>query len=178
MVIIREADTADVADMRTLFEEYAHSLGIDLGFQDFEQELASLPGAYASPTGRLLLAADGASPVGCVAVRRLSDDACEMKRLYVRPKARGQRLGRRLAEAAIGFGRTAGYRAIRLDTLPSMGTAQELYRRLGFREVAPYRYNPVPGRHSWSWYPAARLTREGSRPLADETPGSYCPRHK
>ena len=145
VIIIREADNADVAEIRKLFEEYAQSLGIDLGFQDFEQELASLPGAYAPPAGRLLLAADGASPVGCVAVRRLGDDMCEMKRLYVRPEVRGQRLGRKLAEAAIAFGRGAGYRAMRLDTLPSMATAHELYRQLGFREVAPYRYNPVPG---------------------------------
>ena len=145
MVIIREADNADVADIRTLFEEYAQSLGIDLGFQGFEQELASLPGAYAPPAGRLLLAADGARRVGCVAVRRLGDDMCEMKRLYVRPEARGQRLGRRLAEAAIAFGRAAGYRSMRLDTLPSMATAHELYQELGFRDIAPYRYNPVHG---------------------------------
>ena len=146
MVIIREADrTGDVAEIQILFAEYASSLGIDLGFQDFESELASLPGAYSPPRGRLLVASDGARPVGCVGIRRLDGDVCEMKRLYVRPEARGQGLGRRLAEAAIAFARAAGYRAMRLDTLPSMAAAHELYRELGFRDVAPYRYNPVPG---------------------------------
>ena len=142
---IREAhDGADIADVRLLFEEYAQSLGIDLGFQDFAAELSGLPGAYARPSGVLLLAT-AARAVGCVAVRRLDPDVCEMKRLYVRPEGRGHAAGRALAEAAIAFATTAGYHAMRLDTLPTMTGAQALYRQLGFRDVPPYRFNPVPG---------------------------------
>jgi len=145
MTTIREADsTADVAEIRVLFEEYAQSLAVGLGFQDFENELASLPGAYSPPGGCLLLAKSGARSVGCVGVRRLDAAICEMKRLYVRPEARGQRLGRSLVEAAIAFARAAGYGAMRLDTLPTMTAAQDLYRHMGFRDVAPYRYNPIP----------------------------------
>jgi ribosomal protein S18 acetylase RimI-like enzyme len=144
MVTIRPANSAaDIAEIQALFEEYAQSLGIDLGFQDFEHELASLPGAYAPPSGCLLLAAKNLRSVGCVGVRRLDARVCEMKRLYVRPEARGLGLGRRLATAAIAYAQAAGYRAMRLDTMPTMVAAQELYRQLGFREVAPYRYNPV-----------------------------------
>ena len=114
MATIREADgRVDIDEIRTLFEEYAQSLGVDLSFQDFGVELAGLPGAYASPGGRLLLAVDGTRPVGCVGVRPLGDGICEMKRLYVRPEARGQGLGRELTQAAIAFGRAAGYRAMR-----------------------------------------------------------------
>lgn len=146
MVMIREADgVVDMADVRTLLEEYAQSLGIDLGFQDFDAELAGLPGAYSRPDGVLLLAATAAGTAGCVAVRRLDADVCEMKRLYVRPDARGHAVGRALAEAAVACGRAAGYRAMRLDTLPTMTKAQALYRELGFRDVPPYRYNPVTG---------------------------------
>jgi GrpB-like predicted nucleotidyltransferase (UPF0157 family)/ribosomal protein S18 acetylase RimI-like enzyme len=146
MAAIREADSrADITQIRLLFEEYARSLGVDLSFQDFNEELASLPGAYSGPGGRLFLAADGARAVGCVGVRPLGDGICEMKRLYVRPEARGQALGRTLAEAAITFAKAANYHAMRLDTLPTMAAAQDLYKELGFRDVAPYRYNPVPG---------------------------------
>ena len=145
MATIREAEgSVDIEEIRALFEEYAQSLGVDLSFQDFGAELAGLPGAYAPPGGRLLLAVNGTRSVGCVGVRPLGDGICEMKRLYVRPEARGQGLGRELTEAAIAFAKAAGYRAMRLDTLPTMGAAQDLYRQLGFREVAPYRYNPVP----------------------------------
>jgi len=143
---LREAIGApEIAEVRTLFEEYAGTLGIDLEFQNFGEELAGLPGAYSRPGGLLLLAAIGARSVGCVAVRRLDDDRCEMKRLYVRDEGRGHGVGLALATAAIAFARTAGYRIILLDTLPSMAAAQTMYRRLGFREVPPYRYNPVPG---------------------------------
>jgi ribosomal protein S18 acetylase RimI-like enzyme len=145
-VVIREATTdEDVGVARALIAEYADSLGVDLDFQDFSRELASLPGDYVRPRGVLLLASIGGRDVGCVGVRPLETDGCEMKRLYVRTSARGTGTGRRLADAAIAFAREAGYRTMRLDTLPGMDSAQHLYRTLGFREVAPYRYNPVPG---------------------------------
>jgi ribosomal protein S18 acetylase RimI-like enzyme len=146
MVTIRDVDRrADIAEIRVLFEEYARSLSIDLGFQGFNEELAGLPGVYSRPTGCLLLATAAGRSVGCVAVRRLDADRCEMKRLYVRPEARGEGVGRSLAEAAVAFGRAAGYHAMLLDTLPTMAAALALYRELGFRDVPPYRHNPVPG---------------------------------
>ncbi len=142
---IVSADSSErVAAAAQLFVEYAASLGVDLSFQDFDRELAGLPGAYAPPRGCLLLAVHG-EPIGCVAVRPIDPNTCEMKRLYVRPVARGSGAGRRLAEAAIAFARDAGYAAIRLDTLPSMRSAQGLYRTLGFVEIPPYRFNPVEG---------------------------------
>ena len=129
-----------IATVAALFREYASSLGVDLSFQHFEEELASLPGDYAPPRGRLLLASEG-----CVALRPLDGDICEMKRLYVRPSARGTGLGRALIERAIDEARAIGYRAMRLDTLPAMHAAKSLYRELGFREIEPYRFNPVEG---------------------------------
>ena len=147
MFTIRPAgSSADIAAVRTLFQEYADSLGIDLCFQDFETELRTLPGAYAPPFGGLLLAERGVEAVGCVALRPLEPPTiAELKRLYVRPAARGTGLGKTLTEAALVLARQAGYAHIRLDTLPSMAAAQTLYRRLGFREVAPYRVNPIVG---------------------------------
>lgn len=145
-LLLRVADRSDdVAVVRELFEEYARGLGLDLAFQHFDTELAGLPGDYAPPRGRLWLAFDGARAAGCAALRPLAPDVAEMKRLYVRPEARGTGLGRRLAEAVITAARELGYERLRLDTLPSMGAAIALYRELGFVEIARYRHNPVPG---------------------------------
>ena len=138
----------DVEVVRELFREYADGLGIDLSFQGFEEEVRSLPGGYAPPQGALLLAkgeAGAPKALGCVAVRRLDAETAEMKRLYLRPDARGRGLGRLLAEAALAEARRLGYRRLRLDTLPGMEAAQGIYRELGFREIAAYRANPVPG---------------------------------
>ncbi len=145
MKIILAESTAEVDHARYLFREYEASLGISLCFQNFEQELAELPGAYAPPEGRLLLAYAEGEPVGCVALRKFGAGVAEMKRLYLRPSGRGQKLGRRLALAVIEEARRIGYTRIRLDTLPAMKEAIGLYRSLGFAEIAPYTYNPVPG---------------------------------
>jgi putative acetyltransferase len=143
---LRQASSpAEVAIARTLFEEYQKGLGISLCFQNFDAELAGLPGAYAAPEGRLLLAFADAEPAGCVALRKLEDGICEMKRLWVRPAFRGTRLGRRLAEAVLAEARAAGYRAVRLDTLPSMREAQALYVLLGFVDIPPYNDHPIEG---------------------------------
>jgi putative acetyltransferase len=145
-VLVRPATSAgDIAEARRLLEQYEASLDVDLRYQGFEEELAGLPGAYAPPRGRLLLAVDGSAPAGCVALRPLGDDVCEMKRLYVSPAARGRRVGRLLAETVIREARLIGYCRMRLDTLPSMKEALALYRALGFEEIAPYYASPVAG---------------------------------
>ncbi len=145
-VRIRAATTpADFALARTLFLEYAASLGFDLGFQDFTSEVDSLPGAYAAPGGCILIAEDDGGAAGCIAVRPLAADVCEMKRLYVRPAWRGRGAGRDLAGAALREARACGYRRMRLDTVPGMEAAIALYRALGFRAIPPYRPNPIPG---------------------------------
>jgi putative acetyltransferase len=133
----------ELAAVRDLFLEYAASLNFSLCFQDFETELEGLPGAYAPPQGTLLLAQSGGEFAGCVGVRPLAAGRCEMKRLYVRGQYRGTGLGRRLAERAIAFARSAGYRSMLLDTLPQMEQATRLYRELGFVRCAPY-YDNTP----------------------------------
>ncbi len=131
---------------RELFLEYAQSLGFSLCFQNFDQELASLPGDYAPPRGRLLLAYVAAVAAGCVALHPLEADVCEMKRLYVRPQFRGLGIGRALVDRILAEARAAGYSRMRLDTVaPIMRDAVRMYRALGFGEIAPYRANPIPG---------------------------------
>jgi len=146
MLSIRAAVAGDeLLQVRRLFEEYAAGLAIDLCFQGFEEELAGLPGQYEPPEGGLLLAFWGNAPAGCVAFRPLEAGICEMKRLYVRPEFRALGVGRELAERVIREAAQVGYGKMRLDSLPSMVVARKLYRRLGFREIAPYRPNPVKG---------------------------------
>ena len=142
---IQDCNVNQLNDVRALFREYADSLGNHLCFQEFEKELANLPGDYAPPAGRLLVAVEDARFAGCVALRRVEDQVCEMKRLYVRPTYRGSGLGRRLAETLIATAQDARYGKIRLDTLPSMEAAFKLYHSLGFTEIPSYRFNPVEG---------------------------------
>ena len=158
----------DRATVDSLFHEYATGLGIDLSFQGFDDELANLPGKYAPPGGRLLLALAGGAPAGCVALRPLNNSGCEMKRLYVRPQFRGQGIGRRLVDELIASAREAGCWRIYLDTLPSMGDAIALYESVGFRDIQPYCHNPVSGAR----FLALDLKRhtEPSPPICDSRP--------
>ena len=136
---------AEIEETRALFREYADSLGFDLSFQDFESELATLPGEYAPPGGQLLLARENEQLAGCVGVRPFAPGTCEMKRLYVRPAFRKCGLGRALAVAAVEAGRRIGYARMCLDTVPWMTEAIALYRSLGFVTIPPYRANPIAG---------------------------------
>ena len=144
---LKQAESpAQIAQARELFLEYAESLGFSLGFQSFDQELSGLPGDYAPPDGRLLVAEYRGQLAGCVALHRLESEVCEMKRLYLRPQLRGRGVGRALAETVIAEARAIGYRKMRLDTVaPVMPTAVAMYRRLGFVEIEPYCLNPIAG---------------------------------
>jgi len=145
-VTIVQAETDEtIAIAKELFLEYAVSLGFDLCFQNFDRELAGLPGDYAPPSGRLLVAFEKGNAVGCVALRRLDAGVCEMKRLYVRPAHRGRELGRTLAERIVKEAREIGYEKIRLDAIRTMEPAVTLYKTIGFEEIAPYRVNPIEG---------------------------------
>jgi len=160
------ASVPDLDAVRTIFREYAAGLGVDLCFQNFEQELASLPGDYAEPRGALFLAHVDGELAGCCALRALDSadypNASEMKRLYVRKAFRGFGLGRQLAEAALDAARRAGYDCVLLDTLDDMEAARALYEDLGFEDVPPYYHNPVPGAH----YLKADLWNSAPAPLS------------
>jgi putative acetyltransferase len=143
--IARATTATEIETTRNLIREYGESLGIDLGYQNFEAELRTLPGDYSPPWGALLHVRDGEGDVGCVALRPLSSSVCEMKRLYVRPRCRGRGIARRLIAAILDEARRTGYLAIRLDTLPTMSAARALYKSLGFRPIAPYHKSPISG---------------------------------
>lgn len=146
MRIFHATSTEDVQRARTLFEEYAKGIGISLCFQNFDKELTNLPGDYAAPDGKLLLAEENNQLAGCIALRKLGDGVCEMKRLFVRPAFRGQKLGRVLVESIIDEARKLGYTYMRLDTIPGpMDKAIALYQAIGFVEIGPYYKNPVEG---------------------------------
>ncbi len=147
----RPSTPDDYAQTATMFREYADSLGVDLCVQGFDEEIATLPGEYAAPAGDIVLAFVGGELAGSVAMRPIADvdyaNACEMKRLYVRPAFRGLGLGRTLAEALLDSARLAGHSAMLLDTLDEMESARELYTSLGFVEIPPYYFNPIAGAH-------------------------------
>jgi putative acetyltransferase len=146
MLQVMQAQTADEIEIvRSLMREYQQRLGIDLCFQGFEAELKGLPGSYAPPSGRLLLAWNERTPVGCVALQRISPSLAEMKRLYVPPSARGLGVGRKLVTQILAEAQAIGYSEVALDTLPSMVEAQRLYQQFGFRDIEPYRPNPIAG---------------------------------
>ena len=145
------ASTEELQYVRDLFAEYARTLGVDLCFQNFEAELSALPGDYGSPRGGLLIALVDGLPAGCCALRALDGvdyaNACEMKRLFVRPGFRGLGLGRKLVESTLEMARLAAYDCVLLDTLDDMEAARALYEELGFEEIPPYYYNPIAGTH-------------------------------
>lgn len=145
IAVVQATSAAQIEQARALFREYQASLAVDLCFQGFADELARLPGAYAPPSGRLLLCTVDAIPQGCVALQAIGAADCEMKRLYVRAEQRGLGLGQRLLRQVLAEARALGYRRMFLDTLPSMTRAIALYEALGFQDVPPYRPNPVPG---------------------------------
>lgn len=135
----------DLDAVKDIFREYVGSATVSLEFQDYEAEFAALPDKYAAPQGRLLLAWRGERLVGCAALRQVDATTCEMKRVYVRPEARGEQLGRRLVERILDEARAAGYARICLDVLPEFTAAQQIYAALGFTDAPPVTFNPVPG---------------------------------
>jgi putative acetyltransferase len=143
--IIPAKTKGDIQRIKLLFEEYAASLDFDLSFQNFEEELANLPGDYTPPEGRLLLAWWDNQVAGCVALRKINPEGCEMKRLYVRPRFRGLEIGKTLAGEIIKEAKKIGYTWMHLDTVPSMKRARALYESLGFKRIPPYRHNPIAG---------------------------------
>jgi putative acetyltransferase len=143
--IVHAASQEQIGSVRELFIEYAHSLNVDLCFENLDKEVNELPGVYALPHGSLLLAADGTRIAGCVALKKVDDRLCEMKRLYVRAEFRGKGIGKKLAMHIADEARKIGYGRLRLDTLPSMKEAIALYRSIGFEEIPAYRDIPVPG---------------------------------
>ncbi len=146
MINIIEANTKELIEKsKELVREYAQSLEFDLSFQDFDQEMENFPGQYTLPQGCLYIALDENQPIGCVALRDFGQGICEMKRLYVKPNSRGQKVGKLLAEVVIKAARDMGYDHMRLDTIPSMKQANMLYSALGFKQIAPYRFNPIEG---------------------------------
>jgi GNAT superfamily N-acetyltransferase len=145
LTVSHATSSEDLEDARGLFNEYASALGVDLCFQDFEHELKELPGEYSEPAGCILLAFVDSTLAGCVALRPLSSEVCEMKRMYVRPKFRGRGIGRVLAQDVITEARKRGYKKMRLDSLPTMREAQALYHSLGFTHIDAYRLNPIQG---------------------------------
>ncbi|MDQ5909865.1 MAG: hypothetical protein QG599_1960 [Pseudomonadota bacterium] len=149
MNLVPAQTVGNIETARVLFREYQRFLGVDLCFQDFAEELATLPGRYAPPRGRLLLAMAGANAAGCVALRPLEGGVCEMKRLFVRPAWRSQGLGERLARQIIADATALGYTVMRLDTLDTLESAMRLYTALGFQRCAPYYSNPLPGVVYW-----------------------------
>ena len=168
MVEYRTAGADQVPVMRALFAEYAQSLGIDLSFQDFQKELDTLPGKYSPPDGTVILAYHQDAPCGCVALRKIDERACEMKRLYVRRAARGLGVGRDLVRRILEEARARGYAAMRLDTLPVMKSAVSLYRAFGFHEIPPYIFNPIPG--------ALYMERDLAVPVTDYPSAQGSPR--
>jgi putative acetyltransferase len=142
--LIEVAKTEDIQTVRELFDEYADAIGIDLTFQNFEQELLHIADIYMPPEGALLLAKHEGVQAGCVGLRRIDDLRCEMKRLYVRQRFRGQGIGNALCRRIIAKGRQLGYREMLLDTLSTMVGAQKLYRTHGFKSTEPYYQNPLP----------------------------------
>lgn len=142
---VTEQDSAGIEEIKQLFWEYAQSLEIDLGFQDFDTEFRTLPGNYAEPDGALLLALVDGQAAGCIALRKIGEGICEMKRLYVREAYRGLKMGKKLIARILEEASQRHYDYMRLDTLATMTRAYDLYRSFGFYEIAPYVYNPIPG---------------------------------